>query len=240
MVAIGFHNSWRDNNAANAVPRYRMPAHTSLVDRDDVSEAKSPRSMQATDNPRDAASKAIPAPVAPPPITNKSNTLLGSCNRCNCSSLDGIPRGPRSDGKGRRAKFSPFLIGGRLDVAAGCSEGEFVVPAPTVVERLRAAFPLSQRTRAAEHGGGWRVGPTKPSRRPTSSPTPKCASPRRALLERCWRSAGRPPCCHVLVFNHHKARAIVFVWHATRMLIRNNGTTTTRSKRNVLSSLQSM
>ena len=75
------------SRAEDAEARYLIPAQISLVDRLDVSEAKSPRSMQATFNDDDddddddddscsivrvTASKAMPAPVAPPPMTRMS------------------------------------------------------------------------------------------------------------------------------------------------------------------------
>jgi hypothetical protein len=75
IVAIGFVNKFLDKRAAEAVAMYFRPAQINLVDRDEVSEAKSPRSIQATFNPLAAASKAIPAPVAPPPITRRSKTV---------------------------------------------------------------------------------------------------------------------------------------------------------------------
>lgn len=69
----------------------------SLVDRLLVSEAKSPRSIHAVCNPRWAASMAMPAPVAPPPITKISNSFFVAGPFCNlriCSAREGNPRGP--------------------------------------------------------------------------------------------------------------------------------------------------
>lgn len=84
-------SNFHESREEDADARYLMPAQISFVDRLDVSEEKSPRSMQATlsigDDDDDellllllvvvvlvrvTASKAIPAPVAPPPITRMS------------------------------------------------------------------------------------------------------------------------------------------------------------------------
>lgn len=76
-----------------------MPAQINLVDRDEVSLEKSPRSIQATFSPRDAASKATPAPVAPPPITSTSKAssfpsfVVWFSNLLICSARDGKPEG---------------------------------------------------------------------------------------------------------------------------------------------------
>ena len=51
-----------------------MPAHTSFVLRELVSEEKSPRSSIPTRNPRAAASRLVPQPEAPPPMTKRSNS----------------------------------------------------------------------------------------------------------------------------------------------------------------------
>ena len=59
--------SLSERRDTDAVAKYRMPAQMSLVLREDVSDAKSPRSMHATfkEAPsRVAASSAIPHPVA--------------------------------------------------------------------------------------------------------------------------------------------------------------------------------
>src|SRR2546430_8695160 len=45
----------------------------SLLDRLEVPEARSRASTRATRRPRDAASRAVPAPVMPPPMTSTSN-----------------------------------------------------------------------------------------------------------------------------------------------------------------------
>jgi hypothetical protein len=74
-VLIGCNSNWRESSAAVAVAMYLMPAQINLVDLDDVSDEKSPRSIQATLSPRLAASNAHPAPVAPPPITNTSYSV---------------------------------------------------------------------------------------------------------------------------------------------------------------------
>ena len=65
-VLIGFVTSLLERRETDAVAKYRMPAQMSLVLREDVSDAKSPRSMQATlrDPSRVAASSAMPHPVA--------------------------------------------------------------------------------------------------------------------------------------------------------------------------------
>jgi len=73
MAAIGRRTLSVRSNAAVAVAMYRIPAHTNLVDLEDVSLPKSPRSIIAVDRPRLAASNADPAPVAPPPTTSTSN-----------------------------------------------------------------------------------------------------------------------------------------------------------------------
>ena len=52
--------------------RYRSPPWTSLVDREDVPDARSPISTSATLSPRRAASRATPQPVMPPPMTSRS------------------------------------------------------------------------------------------------------------------------------------------------------------------------
>src|SRR3954462_13353067 len=63
----------------------------SLLERDDVPAAKSRASTRHTDNPRVAASKAQPVPVAPPPMTTTSKT----CSRARASARR------RSDGPRR-------------------------------------------------------------------------------------------------------------------------------------------
>src|SRR5436189_3903715 len=50
----------------------------SLLDRLEVPEARSRASTRATRRPRDAASRAVPAPVTPPPMTSTSNRSLAS------------------------------------------------------------------------------------------------------------------------------------------------------------------
>src|SRR5882672_9492843 len=49
-----------------------MPPCTRREECDDVPAPKSPLSTSATRNPRNAASRAMPAPVIPPPITSTS------------------------------------------------------------------------------------------------------------------------------------------------------------------------
>ena len=73
-----------------------MPAHMSFVDRLDVSPPKSPLSRHATDIPRDAASRALPVPVAPPPITTTSYclSLEDLPSLLNISEREGNPLGP--------------------------------------------------------------------------------------------------------------------------------------------------
>ena len=61
----------------------------------EVSPAKSPRSHSATDRPRRAASRAIAAPVAPPPTTSTSKA---SCAR-------------RARAAERQAGLEPILLG---------------------------------------------------------------------------------------------------------------------------------
>ena len=78
-----------------AVAMYRMPAQMSLVDREEVSEPKSPLSMHATLKPRAAPSSAQPAPVAPPPTIKTSYGVCWEvCNRLTCSAREGKPSGP--------------------------------------------------------------------------------------------------------------------------------------------------
>ncbi len=55
--------------------RYLKPPWINLVDLLLVPDAKSDISTKQTLNPLDAASKHIPAPVIPPPITNTSKKL---------------------------------------------------------------------------------------------------------------------------------------------------------------------
>src|SRR5260370_18228139 len=50
----------------------------SLLDRLEVPEARSRASTRATRSPRDAASRAAPAPVTPPPMTSTSNRSAAS------------------------------------------------------------------------------------------------------------------------------------------------------------------
>src|SRR5437762_12620917 len=50
----------------------------SLLDRLEVPEARSRASTRATRRPRDAASRAVPAPVTPPPMTRTSNRSVAS------------------------------------------------------------------------------------------------------------------------------------------------------------------
>ena len=71
---MGLVRSFSDRSEAEAVARYLMPAQINFVLREDVSDAKSPRSIQATfiEVSRVAASNAIPDPVAPPPMTSIS------------------------------------------------------------------------------------------------------------------------------------------------------------------------
>jgi hypothetical protein len=45
----------------------------SLVLREEVPAAKSSRSINATDKPRESASTAMPVPTQPPPMTTTSN-----------------------------------------------------------------------------------------------------------------------------------------------------------------------
>ncbi len=113
MVWSGECNNLQDRREDDADARYLMPAQINFVDRLEVSEEKSPRSMQATlsigvcddeeedddDEEEDevvevvmegavvvevefvvrvTASKAIPAPVAPPPMTKISQQGCGS------------------------------------------------------------------------------------------------------------------------------------------------------------------
>ena len=66
--------------------RYRTPPCTSFVLRLDVPLQKSSRSSSSTAYPRFAASTAIPAPVAPPPITTISQGSLRSLTRTIISS----------------------------------------------------------------------------------------------------------------------------------------------------------
>src|SRR5580692_2466548 len=58
--------------------RYRRPPWISLLDRLEVPEARSRASTRATRRPRDAASRAAPAPVIPPPMTSTSNRSAAS------------------------------------------------------------------------------------------------------------------------------------------------------------------
>src|SRR3954468_9085421 len=44
----------------------------SLEDDDDVAPPRSPRSARTTERPRPAASRAMPAPLMPPPMTSRS------------------------------------------------------------------------------------------------------------------------------------------------------------------------
>src|SRR3954464_12977581 len=44
----------------------------SLEDDDDVAPPRSPRSARTTESPRPAASRAMPAPLMPPPMTSRS------------------------------------------------------------------------------------------------------------------------------------------------------------------------
>ena len=55
-----------------AVAMYLIPAQINFVDLELVSDAKSPRSIQAVFIPLIEASRAIPEPVAPPPMTRTS------------------------------------------------------------------------------------------------------------------------------------------------------------------------
>src|SRR5215470_16271723 len=50
----------------------------SLLDRLEVPDARSRASTRATRRPRDAASRAAPAPVMPPPMTSTSNRSVAS------------------------------------------------------------------------------------------------------------------------------------------------------------------
>src|SRR6516225_1107887 len=55
--------------------RYRTPPWASLVARLEVPLAKSVFSTSSVRRPREAASSAVPRPVAPPPITKQSQTV---------------------------------------------------------------------------------------------------------------------------------------------------------------------
>ncbi|VEU38322.1 unnamed protein product [Pseudo-nitzschia multistriata] len=78
-----------------AVAIYFIPAQINFVDLELVSDAKSPRSMQAVCRPLMVASRAIPAPVAPPPITktSKDSPSRAFWRRRICSALEGRPLG---------------------------------------------------------------------------------------------------------------------------------------------------
>src|SRR5262249_25580843 len=83
---------------------------TSRDDRLDVPLAKSSFSTSATDRPRSAASRAIPQPVMPPPMTSTSNRRAASgarrCGRSEWACIDTkvsqFPRMPSLGGAGRR------------------------------------------------------------------------------------------------------------------------------------------
>ena len=70
-MARSRRDSWTRPNSRCS--RYRRPPWTSREERPEVPEAKSSFSTRATERPRAAASRAMPAPVIPPPITSTSN-----------------------------------------------------------------------------------------------------------------------------------------------------------------------
>src|SRR6478609_5592488 len=79
-------SSPRSRSASRTSPksfcsRYRRPPCTSLLDREEVPEAKSRASTSATFKPRVAASRAAPVPVAPPPMTTTSKTSFSRRER---------------------------------------------------------------------------------------------------------------------------------------------------------------
>lgn len=74
--------------------KYRTPPWISFVDRDDVPAAKSSNSTKAVLSPRVVESNAHPAPVAPPPIINTSNSS-SPWRRASCSLLGGNCRRAR-------------------------------------------------------------------------------------------------------------------------------------------------
>lgn len=63
-------------NTDSTVMYYDEQLKQTYVDLELVSFPKSPLSIKAVDKPLVVASKAAPAPVAPPPTTNTSNSIL--------------------------------------------------------------------------------------------------------------------------------------------------------------------
>lgn len=89
-AVTGCESVRHEKSDETAVAMYLLPPHSSFELRDDVSDAKSPRSTHATLRPRVAASSAVPQPVAPPPMTRMSNSApLASA--FTCFSRDGTP-----------------------------------------------------------------------------------------------------------------------------------------------------
>src|SRR5881296_4690469 len=103
-------------------------------ERDDVAPAKSPLSTTAVRKPRSAASRAIPAPVIPPPTTSTSTGSAAIAARAlarvrceNSVSLVGVPPAwpaPRHGGRFRSVSAEENVMpagnGRRVAVVAGC------------------------------------------------------------------------------------------------------------------------
>src|SRR5216684_3503525 len=93
---------------------------------DDVPEPKSPLSIRATRRPRNAASRAIPAPVIPPPMTRTSTgaSLMAPSTPAR-SAATPPPPWPTSRASGRfpsqrKENVMPLGNGRRVAVVAGC------------------------------------------------------------------------------------------------------------------------
>src|SRR6266571_4676422 len=102
-----------------------MPPCTSREEWDDVPLPKSPLSTRAVRKPRNAASRAIPAPVTPPPMTSTStgSAAIDSSGspRGDAPGLIGeyIP-GPPARGQPRENVMPAGSNGRRVAVVAGC------------------------------------------------------------------------------------------------------------------------
>src|SRR5882762_117845 len=102
--------------------RYRMPPWIRRDECDDVPAPKSDLSTSAVRNPRSAASRAIPAPVMPPPMTSTStgvSTMDAQAAARVCSNSPPLGAGGRFRLPGRGKNLMPGLNGRRVAVVAG-------------------------------------------------------------------------------------------------------------------------
>src|SRR5882672_6848608 len=128
---------------------------------DDVPEPKSPLSTSAIRKPRNAASRAMPAPVIPPPITSRSTGSAAmddsAAARVRCENGVSAANSPPLGGGGRFRSLTggenlmPVGNGRRVAVVAGCrtpfcKAGTALKDARAVDLARHAARELIERT----------------------------------------------------------------------------------------------